>query len=754
MARKIKTLFHELHVGIDEPRSDDDEFEDDYLDQRVPGRPFPSDVDRVLQFIGRAEYNNALEHTVFVPSWDNKMGISSYVNYCLPNELPEDAEVMACTQSNNKILRWSISLYSDEERDCPLTFFIFHRDALGNLRNLHHDSLYKYVTVYPDKATQVLINITREYDQPLECGRYYLAVLTTPPFNRLNQEPAIIYLNLVPPTGKIEYVRSSLVGMDAVYRQMSKLVQQKIFNDRREAVNLVPTAINLHAAVMGSKGSGKTSFAQVIYDFYKKNGLIGDGKLRVIDASRWVTLTEDLSNISTDMTKARNGLLYIENAAAMIPADTRGSREYVVEALIRELRDNTHNTTVVLADTPEKLTELLAIADLHTYIGQTYHLPTLNLDQILEVAVHACQSRGFTLTPNAKNALRVYLSDQPHTNTTDVVHIVEKMIMNMSTRVVSKAQGLFLDNNELTELTEDDVPKREISLYEQAISKLNNLVGLKQIKENVESHLNLVRFAQLRSQHGLSAVMPPLHMIFTGNPGTGKTTVANLLGEIYASLGILKTGKVIQVDRKKLVGRYIGDTEDNTKRVLQQAHGNILFIDDAYDLVEDPTDKRDFGPKVLDCLLEELSKESTDMIIIMAGYPEDMQRLLDSNKGLQSRFPYTFHFEDYSEEELLEIAVRTAQQYGYTFSDEALQRVRELIHREMERGTSAKKHFGNARFVTRLISTQIIPNMSRRVLASDLTNASPQLLSRIELDDVPTSLSKKTTPHRIGFGAE
>ena len=177
--------------------------------------------------------------------------------------------------------------------------------------------------------------------------------------------------------------------------------------------------------------------------------------------------------------------------------------------------------------------------------------------------------------------------------------------------------------------------------------------------------------------------------------------------------------------------------------MLQQAHGNILLIDEAYTLVGDPDDKRDFGPKVLDCLLEELGHEQTDMIIILAGYPDEMEKMLKANKGLSSRFPYTFHFEDYTEDELFEIALCTAEQSGYSFSDDAAKRLRTLIHREMERGKGRnKERFGNARFITRLISSRIIPNMSRRILSPATVASSPQQLSRIEAVDIPTSIQE------------
>jgi len=733
----------DLLINDDPNKSEMDILLDDFLGNS------DTELD-IVSYLSRQEYSKALSCNDSREMEDSGVIVAGGLFYGLPGENEPDEEVKSYPQAKDKQLQWTIMLSSMHRPfPCEIELYVFRRDASGNLHKLHSMEKSLELTLkHPGPDTKVSVHIHSANVNPLDCGRYYAVFMLKQLGGRYIDMPVAVSINITSPNAFTKVDSTRLVGMESVYRQMASLAQQKRFNDRRNFLYLPPSPIVLHAAVMGGKGSGKTSFAQIIYDFYRNNGLISDGKLLIIDATRWLNLSENTDRISEDMTKARNGVLFIENAASMVPpADTRGNREYAVQALVRELAENTHNTTVILADTPENMTELLAISNLQDFIGQTYHLPELTTDQMVEVAERECTSRGFTFSPDAKAALKSLLRSQPNATTSDVLRTVDTIIMNMSVRVVNQTPDGIGNPSALSLIQAEDVPQAQIEKYDQSIEKLNALVGLNKLKYNIESHLNLVRFAQLRSRNGLQAAMPPLHMIFTGNPGTGKTTVAGLLGEIYASLGILKTGKVIVADRKKLVGRYIGDTEDNTKRVLQQAHGNILFIDEAYNLVGDPDDKKDFGPKVLDCLLEELSKEQTDMIIILAGYPDEMERMLKSNKGLQSRFPYTFHFEDYSEAELLEIAIRTAANSGYSFSDKAAERLKTLIHKELTRNAAKEqKHFGNARFITRLISTRIIPNMSRRVLAATNTDTSTQFLSWIEAEDIPAQLQTDYAP--------
>lgn len=708
----------------------------------------PSTDEKMLHSINDVEYEHQLEpdptddlaqekHIYFV----------SGLKYCLFKD-DNSSELPSYPQSKGKRLLWTLYFQSSRRQvPCTIEYYVFYRDQSGDVYRLHTGENTLDITIpqSPSNGVCVRLYVTRKENDMMDCGRYYFGLaLRKPDRVYLTKKPYIQYVNIVPSRKKVTKVSSDMVGLEEVYSQMAALTQQKLFNDQRQAMNLLPMPINLHAAVMGGKGTGKTSFARVLYNYYVDNGFITDGKLEIVDASRWNKgMGDDTSSLENAISSAGSGMLYIENAASMIaPADIRGgNKEAYVEALVHQLREGTDEVSVVIADSPERISQLLATADLKSYIGQIYKLPTLTIDQMMTIAERECKERGFELTQEAKSAMKSYLSSQPNANSSDLSGLIDEMVMNMSVRVVNDTSELFPSKATLSALTAEDVPLPKINGYSRSMTKLNDLVGLKKLKYSIESHLNLVRFAQLRRQNGLKAVMPPLHMIFTGNPGTGKTTVANLLGEIYASLGILKTGQVIQVDRKKLVGQFIGDTEENTKRVLQQAHGNILFIDEAYTLVADPDDKKDFGPKVLDCLLEELSKESTDMIIIMAGYPDEMEKMLHSNKGLQSRFPYTFHFEDYTEDELMEIAMRTAQSSGYIFSDEATEKLRKLVHRECERAARKdEKRFGNARFVTRLISTNIIPNMSRRILGASARDTSSQALSLIEAADIPTSV--------------
>jgi hypothetical protein len=206
-------------------------------------------------------------------------------------------------------------------------------------------------------------------------------------------------------------------------------------------------------------------------------------------------------------------------------------------------------------------------------------------------------------------------------------------------------------NKSVTANTEE-----EEKTMEELMSRLDELIGLENVKNQIREHISYIEFLKLRKEKGLQDEESiSLHSVFTGNPGTGKTTVVKLLGKIYQKMGLLSKGHVHEVDRADLVGEYIGQTAPRVKDNIEKARGGILFIDEAYALAR-PDDSKDFGREVIEILIKEMSDGPGDIAIMAAGYPKEMQEFTNFNPGLKSRFKYYFHFEDYTPDELIKIA--------------------------------------------------------------------------------------------------
>ncbi len=268
----------------------------------------------------------------------------------------------------------------------------------------------------------------------------------------------------------------------------------------------------------------------------------------------------------------------------------------------------------------------------------------------------------------------------------------------------------------------DNVQTSEITV-EEALAKLNAMVGLDQIKDDVASMVDLIKLREIRKAHNLPTPDMSFHMVFMGNPGTGKTSVARVLADIYKALGVLPKGQMIETDRSGLVAGYVGHTALKVQEVVESALGGILFIDEAYSL--NNGSENDFGREAIDTLLKLMEDNRDNLIVIVAGYTDLMNRFLDSNPGLRSRFGKKIQFPDYSACELMEIFERMCSKSNYTLSEEAKETARYQFNNMVEH---KGRDFGNARDVRNYFENAVSKQASRIVKMSAPTKEEIQLL--------------------------
>lgn len=270
---------------------------------------------------------------------------------------------------------------------------------------------------------------------------------------------------------------------------------------------------------------------------------------------------------------------------------------------------------------------------------------------------------------------------------------------------------------------------------DNAEKELDQMIGLQKVKKDMREAWIMSLFNKKRAEMSLQKNKECInHMLFLGNPGTGKTTVARLVGRIYHKMGFLSKGHTVETNRAKLVGEYIGMTEKKTLEAIEEARGGVLFIDEAYTLIQSKdNDTKDFGKEVINTLLPVLSESNPDMIIIMAGYQDKMTAMLKTNPGLKDRFPLTFTFEDYTKDELMEIACRLLKSDNYQMSKEAYDRLYELIEKA---AAKRNEYFSNGRWVHNLINQGIIKSMAKRVMQNKQAKIDIETLSKIEESDI------------------
>ncbi len=267
----------------------------------------------------------------------------------------------------------------------------------------------------------------------------------------------------------------------------------------------------------------------------------------------------------------------------------------------------------------------------------------------------------------------------------------------------------------------------------ELLEELDGLIGLSNIKGEVSQLINFLQIQQLRKQKGLSAPEQSLHIVFTGNPGTGKTTIARLLAQIYNSLGILSQGQFVETDRAGLVAAYLGQTAIKIQAVVKSAIGGVLFIDEAYSLTHSESGRDEFGYEAINTLLKLMEDHRDDLIVIVAGYTEPMQKFIRSNPGLQSRFNKFLHFDDYSPSELTEIFVRFAHKSDYQLTSDAIVKLEQGFKDLYAKRDEA---FGNARLARNLFERAINNHANRLSVSASLDEEN---LTTLRAEDIPAT---------------
>ena len=271
----------------------------------------------------------------------------------------------------------------------------------------------------------------------------------------------------------------------------------------------------------------------------------------------------------------------------------------------------------------------------------------------------------------------------------------------------------------------EKIPPRED--METLKAELAGYIGLAAVKAEVENLINMATVYRMRKEHGLPTADLSLHMVFSGNPGTGKTMIARFMARVYHSLGILSKGQLVEVDRSGLVAGYVGQTAIKTAKVLERAKGGVLFIDEAYTLTS--KEGNDFGYEAVDTVLKAMEDNRDDLVVIVAGYIDRMETFIDSNPGLQSRFNKYLHFADYTGEEMADIFLMQCEKNCYKPDEDAMDAMREYLHMAAE----AAGEFGNARGVRNVFEKVLSAQANRLASMQEITR---EELMRITKADV------------------
>jgi SpoVK/Ycf46/Vps4 family AAA+-type ATPase len=516
----------------------------------------------------------------------------------------------------------------------------------------------------------------------------------------------------------------AMIGLAGVKEQV-RSIAASIEAARRRAVAGVSTDKPMrHFVFLGPPGTGKTTVARVIGKIFYAFGLLDLPD--VVEAQRsdlvgeYLGATAIKTNELIDSSLGR--VLFIDEAYSLVNEGDGQADRFGIEAvqtLLKRAEDDRENLIIILAGyEPQTEAFLGSNPGLASRFATRIRFPTYSPTELLALADSQLAAKGEILAPPARPALWRVLEEVGRRRITDelgngrfVRTLLEKAGQARDVRVMGTGYEpapedlITIDPGDLdrafSELTSRLRGYEDTPTLESALAELAELVGLEPVKQQVQAIAAQLRVAKLRDRQGLASQPPARHFVFTGPPGTGKTTVARILGRIFAALGLLVRPEVIEAHRADLVGEHLGATAIKTNKLVDSALGGVLFIDEAYSLMNAGYSGGDaFGAEAVQTLLKRAEDDRDRLVIVLAGYPGDMDRFLRSNPGLGSRFSTRVTFPSYSARDMSEIAILLAEQAGDMFEPDAERVLHQIFARAVASGRIDE--LGNGRFARSL----------------------------------------------------
>ncbi len=526
--------------------------------------------------------------------------------------------------------------------------------------------------------------------------------------------PEIDYLNQSAESvlGQLE----QMVGLEAVKTEF-----RNIFKMQVAGLAGIDNS-HYHMVFAGNPGTGKTTVAQMAADLFHRMGIIKTNKLVTVKpndlVSEWVGGTGPKA--MDVIRRAYNGVLFIDEAYGIASMD-RGDE--VLNVLLQEMENHADKLIVILAGYTDEMRELLkANPGLGSRIGQEIHFADYSQEELVQIFLQMSKRIGFSVDPSAMDELEdciaALMTREFFGNARDIRNLLQDLKEEWSSDVY---KAITQEGKSATDIEKVFMPHHfEKILHPKKEVSINDLIGLEVLKKKLEVFKQQALYQKHLREKGFANLTNfSMHMIFTGNPGTGKTTVAKLIADDLYSIGMLKTNRLVVVERKDLIGIH-GDTGTKTADIIRKATGGVLFIDEAYSLAGNQYGNQE----CIEVLLTAMEERKADTVFIFAGYVDEMQDFIASNPGIQSRIGYTFHFEDYSSDELTAMYADKMKKAGFVVAEDALQRVREIMEYFQD-----VKNFGNGRFVNHVMH-QTISQRATRDFKKEYRN--------ITQEDIPT----------------
>lgn len=552
----------------------------------------------------------------------------------------------------------------------------------------------------------------------------------------------------------------SLIGLEYVKEHVRNIIMRIEMNQTLLEKGLPMQQFSMHMAFVGAPGTGKTEVARLYAEILKDKGILSEGRVVTVSGGSGF-------DVKKAFEMAKGSVLFVDEAYGML-----GSTTSITE-FIAQMENNRSDTVVILAGYEGHMDALISSnPGFRSRIGFTIKFPDYSADELRSIFSYMCERQELIMDAGVEENVRDILERggrrADYGNARFVRKLFEDAVGAQQVRLAEQMKenpDAKVDVDDLRTLTVEDMERAKSSLgFECGDGKsgreeLERLIGLSEVKELVSARMDFAKMQKVKRDAGMDAPYIPMHMAFKGNPGTGKTEVARLIGRILREEGVLSVGDFFECGRQDLVSPAVGGSAPKVEALFEEARGSVIFIDEAYSLIDGA--KGGPGDEAINALIDQMEKLREEVVVIFAGYTKEIDDLLSTNPGFKSRVKTQIEFSDYTADELIEILHHMADKQGYTLAEGVDAKVREI-------GTKAmcSNEFGNARFVRNIFeealvrqSVRLMKSMGNSVTVKPKTNASP--LSKDEIaelsilvpEDFHWEPQKSDKSASIGFAA-
>ena len=532
-----------------------------------------------------------------------------------------------------------------------------------------------------------------------------------------------------------------LVGLKSVKEEITNLASFLNLQIQRGESK---TFQGKHYIFTGNPGTGKTTVARIMANVFKTLGILSRGQLIEADRSKLVAGFSGQTAIKTNqlVDSAIGGVLFIDEAYTLASGDNDSFGSEAIDTLLKRLEDDRGKFICIVAGYTRQMHDFIdSNPGMKSRFTQTINFEDYSSEELSQIFFNMATARKFSMDDEVKDAVKrmfdqIYLRrDRNFGNAREARKMFDETVENQSHRLVEEMGRHTVTDTDMYTIVAADLPSNKsqaVRPLDEVLNDMDDFVGMRSVKNLIRRLAVQSMFMKQRSASGIGNVQQlVMNFVLTGNPGTGKTSVSRLMGELLQSMDILPTKTVVEASRATMVGKYMGETPKLVNKLCDQAMGGVLFIDEAYNLCNGDDQ---YGKEAVDTLMKRMEDDRGKFVVIVAGYKDRMEMFLNTNPGLSSRFTHRLHIDDYNEDELVAIFKKMASKQDYQLSPDAEFKLMGEVCRMV---MNKRESFGNAREMRNLLDTTI-GRLSERVASMPPQNITAETYKMITAEDIPS----------------